>query len=361
MQLTLEYIAKAIDGILIGAPEKLITGVSLIEDVRPGQITFASGSNDSTWPRMEDLYDVDAIIASMNYDGRCANIIKVENLELAFAKTISLFHPKDVVEPRISPQATIHSSAVLGNDVFVSPSATISARAVIGDRVVIQPGVFIGEDVVIGNDTTLSHNTIILSRTRIGSRVVINQGSLIGGAGFGYVEDGGDLFRIPHVGRVVIEDDVEIGAGNTIERANLGQTLIKQGVKTGNLVDISHNVTIGENTRVGAQAGIAGNTTVGAHVLIGPQVGIADEVCVGDYVRIGPQAGIRRGTLIDDHAVIGPQAGIIADLDKEEKAYGTPGMSLQAWLRSGKLIPQLHTMRREIDTMAQQIDELKKR
>lgn len=359
MQFTLGHIAQAIDGILIGSPDKLITGVALIEEVSPGQITFASESHDTALPRPEELYDADTIITPMNYTGRCANVIKVEDTELAFAKTIALFHPKDTVKPQMSPQATIHSSAVLGKDVFVDSSVTIGARAVIGDRVVIQAGVSIGEDTVIGDDTTIWHNAVIMPNTQIGNRVVIQQGSSIGGDGFGYVKNGKKLFKIPHVGHVVIEDDVEMGACNTIERANLGKTLIEEGVKTGNLVHIGHNVTIGANTRVGAQVGIASNTMIGESVQIGPQAGIADNVFIGDHVVIGPQAGIARGLIIDDYATIGPQAGIIAHVAKAEKAYGTPGMSSKAWLRSGKLIPQLHTMRKDIDTIAQNIDQIR--
>ena len=161
---------------------------------------------------------------------------------------------------------------------------------------------------------------------------------------------------------MVIEDDVEIGSCNTIERASLGQTLIKKGAKTGNLVYIAHNVIVGRNTRIGGQAGIAGNTVIGNHVLIGPQAGIADDTAIGDYVKIGPQAGIGPGRVIFDHAVIGPQAGIISDMIEEGgSAFGTPGMSRRAWLRSGKLIPQLYDMKKNLNQMADRISKLEEK
>jgi len=155
------------------------------------------------------------------------------------------------------------------------------------------------------------------------------------------LEDGEDLYKIPQVGRVVIEDDVEIGVCNTISRGNVGQTLIQQGVKTGNFVHIGHNGIVGKNTRIVTQAGIAGNVTIGDHALIGPQVGIAEERTIGD------------------HALIGPQAGIIADVANGEEAFGSPGMSRRAWLRSASLIPQLSEMRKEMIRMSQQLNELK--
>ena len=158
-----------------------------------------------------------AVIVPADYDGPQMNVIKVRNTQLAFAKAIVLFYPKKSVESKISSHAEIHSSATLGEDVFIDSFASIGARAVIGNRVVIQKGTHIGDDVVIGDDTILSHNVTILPHTHIGKRVVIQSGSVIGCDGFGYVANGGNLHKIPHEGHVIIEDDVEIGACNTIE------------------------------------------------------------------------------------------------------------------------------------------------
>lgn len=358
MQFSLEHIAKTIGGILEGSPNKVITGIAAFDEATPNHITCMSnpGKVESNYPCEE----IGAIIVPFRYDGTLTNIIRVHNLDLAFAKTILLFHPKPATEPKVSSQANIDSSVVLGVDACISSFATIGARSVIGDRAVIQAGAFVGEDVVIGNDVLLSHNVTILKHTCIGNQVAIQSGTVVGSDGFSYAENGSELLKIPHIGNVVIEDKVDIGACNTIERASLGQTLIKQGVKTGNLVYIAHDVMIGKNTRIGGQAGIASNTKIGDNVSIGPQAGIADNTAIGNHVWIGPQAGVGPKRVIFDRAVIGPQAGIISDMKEEgESAFGTPGMSRRAWLRSGKLIPQLYDMKKEMTRMAQELDDLK--
>ncbi|MDG2013218.1 MAG: UDP-3-O-(3-hydroxymyristoyl)glucosamine N-acyltransferase [Pirellulaceae bacterium] len=338
MQIPLGRIADAIHGNLIGSPNKLIMGIALIDEATSDQITLVG---ERKTLELLHRFPAGAVVVPTCYDGPHTNVIKADNPQLAFAKTIALFHPKKPVKPKISSLAEIHSSATLGDDVFVGPFASIGARSVIGDRVVIQAGAVVDEDVVIGNDTVLSYHVIILPHTRVGARVAIQSGSVIGCEGFCYLEDGADLHKIPQLGHVVIEDDVEIGACNTISRGNLGRTLIRQGVKTGNLVHIGHNVTVGKNTRIVTQAGIAGNAEIGDHVLVGPQVGIAEERTIGH------------------EAVIGPQAGIIADVADGENVFGTPGMSRRAWLSSASLIPQLSEMRKEMIRMTQQLDELK--
>lgn len=340
MHITLGDIAKETDGVLVGTPEKIITGVALVDEATPDQITFTDDKQTLQELDSDGVFEAGAVIVPSDYEGARTNIIKVRNPELACVKTILLFHPRARVAPEISSRADVHSSAIVGEDVFVAPFASIGARARIGDRAAIHAGVCIDDDVVIGDDTTLHYHVMVLSRTQIGNRVVIHPGSVIGSEGFGYVADGGELHKIPHVGRVIIEDDVEIGACNTIERANLGQTLIEQGVKTGNLVHIGHNVTVGKNTRIVAQAGIAGNTVV------------------GDNVKIGGQAGIEQNLAIGDNAVIGPQTGIITDVADDENVFGTPGMPHRAWLRSGILIPKLWQMQKEMTRTARRLDAL---
>jgi UDP-3-O-[3-hydroxymyristoyl] glucosamine N-acyltransferase len=340
MQLSLEHIADAIEGELVGSGHLLLTGISFANEANPDEIAFAINKDDFRELEPGGSCTAGAVIVPLRYEGTRTNIIRVDNMQLAIAKAISLFNPKEQIQPKISSRADIHSSASLGEDVYIGPFASIGARSIIGDRVVIQSGVHIEDDVVIGDDTTLSYRVIILPHTQIGKRVVIQPGTLIGGDGFGYAKDGKKLFRIPHIGRVVIEDDVDIGAYNTIERGNLGRTLIRQGAKTGNLVYIAHNVYVGRHTRVGGNAGIAGNTFIGDGVLIGPMAGIAEELSIGNDV------------------VIGPKASIIDDVASGGSAYGTPGMSRSAWLRSASLIPQLSKMRKEIIRMSRQIDEL---
>lgn len=341
VQISLGQIAKEVGGTLLGSSELMVAGVSFVNEANQNQITFAV--EKQTLQRLEknDFCKAGAVIVPRHYEGARINIIKVDNPLLAFAKVISLIHPEEFIEPGISPMANIHSSASLGERVFVAPFASIGARTVINDGVVIQSGVFIGDDVVIGKETKLLNNVTILSHTRIGNRVIIQTGSLIGGDGFDYLEDGDTLFKIPHAGNVVIEDDVHIGAYNTIEKANIDLTLIKEGVKTGNFVYIAHNVSVGEHTQIGGQAGVAGNTVIGDHVLIGPQAGIDQELIIGN------------------HAVIGPRAVIIADMTDGQSVYGISSMTRREWLRSTILIPRLSAMEKEIKKIAQEVDKLK--
>lgn len=340
MQLSLESIADAINGKITGSGDMLLKGISFLDTATPDDLAFATKKSDFEDIENWEYCKAGAVIVPHYYEGQRQNVVRVNDIKLAVAKAVALFYPKEVIQPGISDRADIHPSALLGKALYVGPGVSIGARSVIDDRTVIQSGVHIGEDVVIGKDATLAHKVIILPHTSIGNRVTIQPGTLIGGDGFGYVKDGIKWVKITSAGGVLIEDDVDIGAYNTIERGNLGKTCIQQGVKTGNLVYIAHNVTIGRHTSVGGHAGIAGNTYIGSNVLIGPMAGISDELSIGH------------------DAVIGPKASIIDDVPNGGVAYGTPGMSRTAWLRAASLIPQLSVMRKEIARMSRQIEAL---
>ena len=340
MQFSLECIARTVEGKLSGSKGLLLTGISLIDKARPDEITFAGNKSDFHKLESYGFCRAGAAIVPLGYKGTYRNVVRVDNVQLAIAKTIALFNPKEKIRPGISSRSDIHGSASLGKDVSIGPHSSIGARSIVGDRTAIESGVCIGDDVVIGNDTTISHRAVILPHTFIGNRVTVQPGTLIGVDSFGYVKDGIEWVKTPSAGSVVIEDDVCLGAYSTIERANLGKTRICRGVKTGNLVYIGHNVHIGCHTIVQGYAGIAGNTYVGNNVLIGSMAGIADELSIGH------------------EAVIGPKASIVDDVPYGGSAYGTPGMSRTAWLRSASLIPELSTMRKKITRMARRIDEL---
>lgn len=340
MEHSLGRIAEELKGELIGSEDLLLNDITFLDEADPSQITFAINKSDFQLIELDDYVQAGAVIVPEHYNGSRTNIVKVNNMQLAIARTIALFYPKKRHNPEISSQAYIHPNATLGKDAYIESFVHIGANTVIGDRAVIRSGVHISENVVIGEDVDLFNRVIIMPKTQIGNRVVIQPGTLIGGEGFGYAKDEVELVKIPHIGNVVIEDDVDIGAYNTIERANLGHTRIRKGAKTGNLVYIAHNVSIGRHTRVGGSAGIAGNTFIGNNVLIGPKAGIAQELLIGN------------------NAVIGPKASIIANVPEEGGAFGTPGMSRAAWLRSSSLIPQLPAMKRDIARMSKKIEEL---
>ena len=343
MQISLEFIANAIDGELIGSGDLLLTDISFLNEAGPNELAFAINKDDCEELELEDYCKAGAVIVPDYYAGTRINVIKVKNMQLAIAKAIGLFNPKEIVQPAISPQADIHSSASIGEAVYIGPFVSIGANSVVGDRTVIRSGALVGNDVVIGDDTTLSYRVLVLPRVRIGNRVVVQPGTLIGGDGFGYVKDDETWVKIPDAGTVVIEDDVSLGAYNTIERGNIGQTLIRQGVKTGNSVHIGHNSYIGRNTSVGMGAGIASNTFVGDNVFIGPKAGISEKLSIGHG------------------ATIGPKAGIITDVENGGSVFGTPGMSRAAWMRSASLIPKLSSMRKEISRLSRRIEELQSR
>ncbi len=234
-----------------------------------------------------------AVIVPASIESSTKPLIRVENPRLAFAVLAGLFFPPRSFPPGISPDATISPSARIGEGVSIQPRAVVEDGAVIGDRSVIGAGSFIGLNSRIGADTRLYPHAVVNENNVIGDRCVIHSGAVIGGDGFGYVADReGKHVKIPQVGRVVIEDDVEIGCNTTIDRGTFGDTIIRRGVKIDNLVQIAHNDEIGEDTVLCAQVGISGSVKVGRNVMMAGQVGIADHVEIGDRVLLAGQSGI---------------------------------------------------------------------
>jgi UDP-3-O-[3-hydroxymyristoyl] glucosamine N-acyltransferase len=210
----------------------------------------------------------------------------------------------------------------------------------IGARVILYPGVFIGNDTTIGDDTLLYPNVVVREGCTIGARVIIHSGTVIGSDGFGYVQDQGRHYKIPQLGGVTIEDDVELGANVTVDRATLGQTVIKQGTKVDNLVQIAHNVTIGAHSILVAQVGIAGSTRVGHHVMIGGQAGLADHIVIGDQVMIAARAGVNRS------------------LEPNQIVSGAPVMPHEVWVKAQAVIPRLPELRQAIRALEERMKQL---
>ena len=265
IEYSLEYIANKIDGEVTGDSEKTISGVATFDTADVTQITFAAGSKILN--RIDDCR-AGAIIVPEGFASPGKHLIGVSNPKLAFAQVISLYHPE------VTPPAGIHEKASIGSDVqtgagvFVGAFATIGDRVTIGSGSIIRNGVYIGDDVSIGDQVDIHPNVTIMSRCRIGNQVTIHPGTVIGSDGYGYVQDGGQHHKIPQTGIVQIDDDVEIGACNTIDRATFGRTWIRRGVKTDNLIHIAHNVEVGEDTIIVAQTGIGGSVTIGHHAII---------------------------------------------------------------------------------------------
>ncbi len=320
MELSLNQIAKLIDGEVCGDLQKRIVGVAPFETAGADEITFADSAK---YYKILKSTEAGAVIVPRGVDEVDINVVQVSNPKVAFAKLMNIFYPPLTPESGISSSAVIGNNFVPGQDVSIGPMAVIGNNVTLGDRVILYPGVVIGNDVAIGSDVRIYPNVSILDGCQLGSRVIIHAGSVIGSDGYGFAPDGQQYYKIPQIGIVQIDDDVEIGAGNTIDRATFGKTWIRRGVKTDNMVHIAHNVTVGEDTVIVAQTAIAGSTIIGRHVAIAGQVAIGGHIRIGDNVSIGGQSGVPKSI---------PDGEIVS---------GTPAMPHRLWLRVSRIIPKL--------------------
>jgi len=297
MKKTLKEIAKIIGGEIVGDADVMITGVCGIKEAEEGDLTFVA--NPKYAPLM-NATKASAIIVSKDTESSPKPIIKTENPSLAFAKMVSLLAPNEMSHPKgIDPKAVVGKNVKLGKNVAIEAYAFISDNAQIGDNTVIYSGVYIGAHTKIGNDCILYPRTTIRERITIGDRVIIHNGAVIGSDGFGFAAVEGVHHKIPQIGTVVVENDVEIGANVTIDRARFGQTLIGKGTKIDNLVQIAHNVEIGENSIIVAQSGISGSTKIGKNVILAGQSGIVGHITIGDNAIVAAKSGVAKSIPAD--------------------------------------------------------------
>ena len=337
MKRTLKELAELVNGQVEGNPSTEIKGVASPESAHQGDITYVKSEK---YRPLLDKTMASAVITPVHMVSEKKDLLWTDNPQLAFAKVLALYHHKPYQAKGVHPTACVSSTASIGNDVSIGPFAVVGENAVVGDRVVIHAGVFIGDGSIIGQDSVIHPNVSIYEGATIGKRVILHSGVVIGSHGFGYVKDGDTHFKIPQVGGVTIEDDVEIGANSTIDRATMGQTVIKRGVKIDNLVQVAHNVVIGENSIIVAQVGIAGSTSVGRNAILAGQVGVADHIEIGDNVIVGAQAGV--GKSIPPNQVV----------------QGSPSMPQRDFLRSSLLLSRLPQIKRTLDELARRIKQL---
>ena len=292
MEKTVAEIARLLKGEVVGDGETVIRGIAGITEAGPGELTFLDS------PRYESFLKTTAASAVIVDEKAAAagkTVIRVAQPRLAFARAMRIFYP--VVPPG---PAGIHPTAVVGEHSHIGQNVRIGAHTVIGDQVEIEDGavifplVSIGDRARIGSGTAIYANVTIREGIEIGRNVIIHSGTVIGSDGFGYVRDGEEHLKVPQVGTVVIEDEVEIGSNVTIDRATLGATRIGRGTKIDNLVQIAHNVDIGPNTLLVAQVGISGSTRIGADVILAGQVGVVGHIEVGDGTVVAAQSGISK-------------------------------------------------------------------
>ena len=297
MQKTLKEIAKLIDGEVVGDGDILINGASGIREATEGDITFLANSKYSS---LMDKTRAAAIITSSDAQSTVKPIIITQNPSLAFVKIISMFTPDDVGHPSgIDYTAVIGRNVSLGKDVTIGAYSVIGDNVTLGDNVIIYAGCYVGHHTKIGAQTLIYPHVSIRERISIGSRVIIHSGAVIGSDGFGFITIKGAHHKIPQVGSVQIDDDVEIGANVTIDRARFDKTVIGRGTKIDNLVQIAHNVIIGQNALIVAQVGIAGSVIIGNNVTLGGQAGLVGHVTIGDNAIVTGQSGVAKSVAPD--------------------------------------------------------------
>lgn len=342
----LRDLAEYVGGRVIGDGSVVISRVSPIEEAGPGDITFLANPR---YARLIAASKASAVIvapevvgAELATAGR--SFLEVAQPYVAFAKILQLFAPSAEYRREIAASAHVEATAKLGENVSLYPNVYVGKNSRVGDRSVLLPGVFLGDRVEVGNDCVLHPNVVIGDRCRLGNNVILHAGVVVGSDGFGYAGSGDQRIKIPQVGVVEIEDNVEIGANSTIDRATLGRTLISRGAKIDNLVQIAHNVIVGENSVIAAQTGIAGSTKLGKSVTLAGQVGVINHIEIGDGATIGPQSGVPQsvpaGALLSGGIGVAPH---------------------HQWLKVMTLLPELPKLWHLVRTLEKQVAQLASR
>lgn len=344
MEFNAATIAGFLKGEIVGDPEIIVNTIARIEEGHPGALSFLDN------PKYEHyLYTTKSSIVLVNRSlvptaKVEATIIRVENAYESFASLLQLV---DQARPRkkgIHPAAVIEPTAIVGKDVYIGPYVYVGENCFIGDECSLYPNVYLGDNTRLGRKCTLNPGVKIYHDCVLGDNCVIHAGTVIGSDGFGFApQSDSEFVKIPQIGNVIIEDNVEIGANVAIDRATMGSTIIRKGVKLDNLIQIGHNVEIGENTVMAGQTGIAGSAKVGKNCMIGGQVGIVGHLRIADGTKIGAQSGLP------------------GDVKKENTTLlGTPAIDYRDYLRSSVVFRNLPDLKTKVDELEKQVELLKK-
>jgi UDP-3-O-[3-hydroxymyristoyl] glucosamine N-acyltransferase len=333
---TASQVAEAVGGTVVGDGALVLTGFAAAAGARTGDLTFAESEE---WFERADQSAASAILVDGIQKTSTKTLIRVPHARIGFAKALTLFFPEPQFTPGIHPTAVVAETAQIDPSAHVGPQCVVGERTRIGAHVVLEGLVHVGADVSIGADTRVFPNATIYPRTQIGARVRVHAAAVIGSDGFGYVFDSGAHRKIPQVGNVIIKDDAEIGAGVTIDRGALGATEIGKGAKIDNLVQIAHNVTVGDHCIIVAQAGIAGSSRIGAYTVIAGQVGIAGHLKIGSKVTIAAQSGVMH------------------DIADGEKWFGSPAQPDRQMKRQLIAAQQLPDLLRRVAQLEKQLSE----
>jgi UDP-3-O-[3-hydroxymyristoyl] glucosamine N-acyltransferase len=344
MQFTAHELGLMLNGTIEGDPEVSVNQLAKIEEARPGSLSFLAN------PKYEQyLYTTEASVIIINKDQVLAEpvkstLLRVDNAYSAITILLEKYNTIKLNKTGIEQPSFIHASAKVGDNAYVGAFAYIGANVIVGNNCKIYPQTYIADDVVIGDNVTLYPGVKVYFDCRIGSNVIIHSGTVIGGDGFGFAPlPDGTYSKISQIGNVIIEDDVEIGANTTVDRATMGSTIIRKGVKLDNLIQIAHNVEISSNTVVAAQTGISGSTKVGENCIIGGQVGIVGHITIAKGTQIQAQSGISRSLLVEG-----------------KKWAGSPAVSYTDNLRSQVVVNRLPELEKKINELEKIIAELRK-
>lgn len=343
MEFTAKQIAGLINGKIEGDPDVTVNYVSKIEEGAPGTITFLANPKYTQF-----IYSTKASVVLINNDLALEKevsptLIRVENAYSAFADLLEAYNQIKLNKSGISPTAYIDPTAKVGENVYIGEFAVISKDVVVEDHAKIYPQTFLGENVRVGSNTTLFAGVKVYSDNIIGSNCILHSGVVIGSDGFGFApQDEGGYKKIAQIGNVVIEDDVEIGANTTIDRATMGSTIIRKGAKLDNLIQVAHNVEIGENTVISAQTGISGSTKIGKNCMVGGQVGIVNHLVIADEVKIAAQSGVGKSITREGEIV-----------------QGSPAFDISTYRKSYVHFRNLHNIKSKVDELEKEIKNQK--
>lgn len=342
MEFSAKQIAEFIQGTVVGDENATVHTFAKIEEGIPGAISFLSNPKYTHY-----IYDTQASIVLVNNDfvpekEVKATLIKVDNAYESLAKLLTLYEMSKPKKTGIDPLAYIAASAKIGKEVYIAPFAYIGENAIIGDHTAIYPHATVCENAKVGNNSILYPNVTVYHDCKIGNNCILHAGCVIGADGFGFAPSPEGYEKIPQIGIVVIEDNVEIGANTCVDRSTMGATIIHKGVKLDNLIQIAHNVEVGSHTVMASQAGIAGSTKIGEWCMFGGQVGVAGHIKVGDHTNVGAQSGIAK-TLKGYKAIM-----------------GSPAIDAKQFFKSSAAFKNLPEMYLSISQLQKEVKELKK-
>ena len=342
MEFSAKQIAEFIQGTIVGDENATVHTFAKIEEGIPGAISFLSNPKYTPY-----IYETQSSIVLVNNDfvpekEVKATLIKVNNAYESLAKLLNLYEMSKPKKTGIDPLAYIAPTAKIGENVYIAPFACVGDNAEIGDNTSLHPHATVGSGAKVGHDCILYPNVTVYHDCRVGNHCILHAGSVVGADGFGFAPSPEGYEKIPQIGIVVLEDHVEIGANTCIDRATMGATIIRKGVKLDNLIQIAHNVEVGSHTVMASQVGIAGSTKIGEWCMFGGQVGVAGHIKVGNKVNMGAQSGVH-SSIKDGEALI-----------------GTPPMPLKGYFKSSAVFRKLPEMYLELNSLKKEIEELKK-